>query len=184
MTLRKKIYLFSIIIILISLCLIFLIIYPLFIGIKKSSEELISQKKDLASLEAKMENLRKLKILYPEIAPDLEKIDHLFVDFAMPIEFIRFLEELSRETVNQIEISLLPLPRAKEDLWNSFSFQINSRSPFPNFLKFLEKLENSPYLIEITNLGIKRLAEREPGQLNGISPGDVMSNLTIRVFAK
>ena len=170
--------------ILLTLGLISLTIYPLFIGIKRGSEELISQKKELASLEVKMENLRKLEILYPEISPDLEKIDNLFINFEMPIEFISFLEQLSRETVNQIEIFPLVQPKTPEDFWQPLSFQINLKSSFPNFLMFLEKLENSPYLIEITNLDIKRLTEKEPEQLKEISPGFVMINLALKVFTK
>jgi len=186
MTLTKKIYLSLATFNILSLGLIFFLIYPLFIEIKKNSKDLISQKQTIQALEAKIENLEKFKILYQDLKPDLEKINTLFVDPEVPIEFISFLEKTSADCEVLIKISSAPAKKTKTDPWPSINFQIFTFSSFPNFLKFLEKLENSPYLIEISNLSIQRITEADLKLKKDerLALGDVKSTFTIKVYTK
>ena len=115
----------------------------------------------MTTLQLKIENLENFKSLYEKYRPSLEKVDNLFVDSEVPVEFIAFLEKTAEETQVEIGISSISLGKNADDLWSFNAFQITSNSSFPNFLKFLEKLETSPYLIRIQNLNIYRLAEEE-----------------------
>jgi Tfp pilus assembly protein PilO len=173
MTITKKIHLsIAIFIILIILIAVFAI-FPLFRGIKNNSQELISQKESLAAQEAKITNLERFKILYNQLEEILEKIDDLFVDSEVPVGFISFLETTSENCQLKIEISPASAPKNKKELWPSLTFQIKTTGTFPNFLKFLEKLEASPYLIEIKNINV--------GRLEG---GEVKANFSLKVFTK
>ena len=186
MTLKNKINGCLIIFTLLGVCLIVFLIHPLFSGIKKSSQDLLSQRQTLVSFEAKVESLERFKTLYLEIKPDLEKISTLLVNLEVPVEFISFLEETSQDCQVLMEISPTSAARTKKDPWPSLAFQINSMSSFPKFLKFLEKLETSPYLIKIQNLNINKLGETGlPVETQWlISMGDVRANLLIKVFSK
>ncbi len=186
MTLTKKFYLSLATFSILSIGLIFFLIYPLFIEIKRNSKNLISQKQTIQALTAKIENLEKFKILYQDLKPDLEKIETLFVDPEIPIEFISFLERTSEDCDVLAKISSAPARKIKTDPWPSINFQISTFSSSPNFLKFLEKLESSPYLIEISNLSIQRMAEADLKlkEYERFTLGDVKATLTIKVYTK
>jgi len=186
MTLKNKINLFLVIFGTISICLIAFIIYPFFSEIKKNSEDLIFKKQRLLSLEAKIGNLGQLQNLWQGIEPDIKKIDQLFIDPDVPVEFINFLEITSRDCDVSTKISPGLPTHAKKDPWPSLTFQITLVGSSPNFLKFLEKLEASPYLIEIKNLNERRLTEKEleSKRFEKFSLGDVETTLSLKVYTK
>jgi len=171
MTLKNKINLSLIIFIVLSVCLIVLVIYPLFKEIKNSSEELVSEKQKLFSLERKIENLKEFQTLWLKIEPNLKKIDQLFIDPQVPVEFVNFLEKIAKDSEILIEISSALSSKTEKDPWPSLLLQINSTAPFSKFLKFLEKIEASPYLIEIQDLNARGLIE-----------GDTEITLSIKVY--
>jgi len=186
MTPKNKINLSLVTFSIFIICSIIFIIYPLFSEIKKNSEDLIIQKSAIVSLEAKVENLEESQTLWLKIKPNLEKIDKLFINSEVPVEFIDFLEMASQDC--DTPIKLFPsLPReAKGELWPFLTFQITLDNSFPKVLKFIEKLENSPYLIEIQNLNIRKLTEGElkSEEYEKFSLGGVKTSLSIKVYAK
>ena len=186
MSFKRKIYISIIIFSGLSILLTVFLIYPLFSEIEKSSQNFLSQKQKLLALEKKVENLEKFKKILPEISTDLKKIDNLFVDPKVPIDFISFLEKTSQDFQLSLKISPgLPL-KIEKDPWPSIGFQLSLAGSFSNFTKFLEKLESGPYLIEIQNLTISRLSETElkSKEFENFLPGDVKANLSIKVYTK
>lgn len=186
MTLEKKINLSIAVLVILVLSFSIFLIYPLFSEIKNASRELILKKEDLLFFERNIENLTKFQVRYREIEPNLEKISSLFIDTKAPVRFISFLEGLAENFQFPIEISTAQTPKAKEDLWPSLSFTIKTIAPFSQFAVFLEKLENSPYLIEIQNLNIQRLTEKELQlkEFEEYKLGDVRISLSLKVFGK
>lgn len=186
MNLKKKIISSLIIFSLIFLFFIFFLIFPSFKEIKNLSRELISKKEEILFLEEKIKKLEEFQKNYKKIKPDLEKIDSLFVEEKMPLEFIDFLKRISKDCQIPIEISTISITKTKEDPWIPIGFQINSFGSFPNFLKFLDKLEASQYLIKIENLNISKLTETEikSKEFEGASLGDVKILLSIKVYGK
>ena len=186
MILKNKINLSLIIFSILSISLIVFLIYPLFKEIKNNSEDLISKKQKLLSLETKIENLEKFQSLWQEIEPDFKKIDQLFIDSEVPVEFISFLEATARDCELSIEISSTLPSKIEKDPWPSLFFQISPTTSFPKFLRFLAKIETSPYLIEIQNLNAKRLTEKELGSkaFERFSLGDVKTALSIKIYTK
>jgi len=186
MTPKRKINIFLIIFGLLTVFLVIFVIYPLFSGIKISSQDLLSQRKTLISFEAKLESFERFKNLYPQIQPDVEKISTLLVSAEVPVEFITFLENTARDCQVSLDIGSAAQGESKEDPWPFLALKMSSVSSFPNFLKFLDKLEASPYLIEVQNLNISKVTQTglltEEGK--AFSTGDVQATLSIKVFTK
>jgi len=179
MAIKKRIYSTLIIFAFLIILIIVFIVFPLFCEIKNNSKELIVQKEKFVDLETKIINLEKFKVSYTELRPFLKEIDNLFVDSKAPIEFIGFLENTSKES--QLKIEILPTSdkKTEKDFWSYLTFQITSTGSFPNFLKFLEKLENSLYLVEIQNINIGKLI----GDKDAVSD-NVRANFSVKVFVK
>jgi hypothetical protein len=186
MTYKKKITIS--IVFFLSLIILFFVflIYPLFLEIKNISQDFLNQKKELMAFEKRVENLKKFQKLFPKISAHLEKIDNLFVNPEVPVDFILFLERLSQESDLSLKISQNLSLEIKKDSWPFFSFQLNLVGSFPNLSRFLEKLESAFYLIEIQNLTINRLneAELKSKEFEQFSLGDVKAILSIKVYTK
>jgi len=158
---KKKIYLLGLIFGVLNIALIIFLVFPLINSLKKSSQDLISQRKELISFSEKKENFKNLEKIYQANQKKLEEIELLFIDPETPIDFIDFLENTAKDPQVSIKISLAPEKKQESDFGPTLSFNISRESSYPNFLKFLEKLENGPYLIEIQNLNIKKLEEEK-----------------------
>ena len=171
MDFNKKIY--------ISLCLFtaaalvfaFFVIHPLLTQIRENSSNFVLQKNSFAELQEREANFKKLKNFYQTYEQDLKRIDALFINSSDPVEFTAFMEFLENDAKDcglSIEILSLPVKKAESDAWNFNNYQLSLEGSFSNVLKFLEKLENAPYLIEISNLNTKKDS----------------ANLTIKAYTK
>ena len=180
----KKIFLSSFLLGLFTISVITFLIYPLFKEIKKNSEGLVLEKKKIISLAREKENLKKMEGIFKTYQSDLEKIENLFVDPEVPIEFISFLEKTAKDCKVSIKISSTSQKEIKEDPWPSIFFQIDLKSSFSNLSKFLEKLNSSIYLIEIQNLNVSRLTESDLRLKEGqkLSLDDVKATFSLKVF--
>lgn len=185
MTTKNKVYLSLVIFVLLGVSLIIFLVQPVYKDIGTSSEELILEKQTLTSLEAKIKNIEDFRKNYQETKENLEKTKNLFIKFKAPISFIYFLEKSAQ--VSQIPLEIFPsqVKENKEGVWSYIVFKIDSVCSFPNFLKFLEKLESSPYLIEIYGLTITKLTENDlkREEFENYSLGDINISLSIKVFA-
>ena len=186
MAITNKIKISAVIFIVLSISFIVFLIWPLFREIKKSSANILSQKAGLTTLETKTKNLEEFKSYSQEIKPNLEKIDTIFIDPEVPVEFIRFLEKTARDCQASLKISPAFPTQIEKEPWPALLFQVTTTSPFPNFLKFLEKLESSIYLIEIQSLNISRLTETElkSPELEKFSLGDIRARVSLKAFTK
>ncbi len=185
MNLKKKIYIILAIFCFAVLILAVVLIYPLLEGIKENSEQLITTRKELVFLEKQITELKEFKENYQEYKPNLEIIDKLFVDPETPLQFIQFLETRAANSNISLEISAIIPQREKtsSDLWDNTVFQISLKGSFSNFLRFLEKIEASSYLIESQNLTVNELNKGAIGP-EGKSLGNIEANLSIKVFTK
>jgi hypothetical protein len=169
-----------------SILLIVFFIVPIFRQIAGISQDFYSQKNELAYLNEEKNNLKKIENIYQTYQSDLDKIENLFFDPEVPIGFIAFLEKTAADCQIKLEISSMVKKTEKEDTWPSLSVQLLTTGSFTNSSKFLEKLENSPYLIEILDLNVRKLAGKEAstGGLANIPEPDTAAILSIKVFTK
>jgi len=178
---RKKIYLWLLFFGLVSLFFISFLTPKFLKEIRANSQELISLKDDLASFQRETENLQQLRKIYQNYQENLTKIEKIFIDPKLPIEFIDFLEKNAQ--ISQLEYKISPVSARESESSASLFFQTSTSGSFPNFLRFLEKLENSPYLIDILNLNVKKLTEGKI-RSGGLSPQDVEATFLIKVYTK
>lgn len=186
MSSEQKIIIISSVFILSVLLLVFFAIYPLFREIEKNSEKFFENKKKEILIEEKIKDLNSFKGICQKIEEDLKKVDQLFVDQKVPIGFIEFLEKTAENSNVLIDISPSPGTTRKGDLWPSLDFKITVSGSFPNCAKFLEKVETAPYLIEVQNLNLRRLTEKEleSQKLKQFSTKNVTGILSIKTFAQ
>ena len=183
---KNKIFIISVIFGLMILALIIFLIYPLFKEIKKNSQVMLVFKEELILLRTQIKELKEFGAVYENYQPNLAKINQLFFDSKNPVKFIRFLEKTAFDSGVSIEISPLIFPKKEKEtkLWDYVTFKLSSKGSFPNFLKFSDKLEVSPYLTEIQNLTLKRLSEKELKVGEEYSLGDITATCLIKVFTK
>ena len=165
---KKKIIISSIIFGIVNLALIYFLIYPLVQGIKRSSQNLVRTKKELTLFQTKVEEVEQAKENYEKLKSNLDKIDKLFIDPEIPIDLIKFWEKTADDSGLSIDISPVSLKPVAADSWSSIGFSLILTGFFPDFLKFLEKIETSFYLLEVQGLTVK----------------DLKADLMVKVFTK
>lgn len=189
MNLKKQTIIILGIFIAIVLILVSVLIYPLFKGVKKASLNFIEIKKELALFHDREGEIESLKSDYEEIKRDLEKTEDFFVNAEVPIGLIEFWEKTALNSGIVVIIAPISL-RSKEDdeknEWDSMGFRLNSVGSFPDFLRFLEKIEVSSYLMEIEDLSVRKLSSSDLGndRYENFSINDVRTILTVKVFTK
>ena len=190
MILNKKLKYFIIVVIIANISA-FCVILFLLNSIGKDAQLLSTQKKELFRIEKRAENSEKLEKKYQDYNLELKKIDNLFAEKSMLIEFIEFLEQTADSCSLTTEISALSFqgykaPKKGEPAilypWDFFNIKISTQGDFNNSFIFLRKLENSPYLMEIENLDIRKQEIKEKGTEQIID--FISANLSIKVYAK
>lgn len=179
MTITKRINITLIFFSLLIISIIVFAIVPLFQAIGNNSKEVVVQKQKMSLLEVESISLKENE---PSMEPShqfMEEVGKLFIDSEVPLEFINFLEDVSQEC--QLNTEILPSfeKNTEKDVWSYSTFQLVSSGYFFNFLKLLEKLENSPYLIDVQNMNISRVGAQEEGGLTNIK-----ASFAIKVFVK
>ncbi|MFC1789385.1 type 4a pilus biogenesis protein PilO [Patescibacteria group bacterium] len=175
----KNTYIFSGILGTAMILLVVFVIYPVFNGIEKDSRDFISLKRELNSLKMEIQKLEEVKKQNLDYQENLKKIDTLFIDSEIPVDFVRFLENLSLDSGISIDISFSSEPQGQNHPWPALLFYISAEGSFESFLRFLNKLENTPYLVEVQNLTVKRLTGE------GVEASeDISANITLIVFSK
>ncbi len=177
MNIKKKIYFSLALSIVLNLSIIFFLIYPNFLGLKKDSENFLWRQQELFLLDEREMNVNKFKNFYNKEKVNLNEIERSFINPDLPVDFIGFLEKISQDSQLLIKISPIPAAKTADDPWNSIGFQLELDGSFPDFLKFLEKLESNVYLIEIKNLNIQNLTE-------SAASGNVKANIVLKVYTR
>ncbi len=155
----------------------------LFAAIQKESGRLLSQKAELAQMNADADELDNFELRFEEYEKDWTRVGELFVDPITPIDFLEFLEKLSQTSQVSIEISPSNPMKAPGDYWPSLDFRVTVSGLYGNMAKVIEKIEYAPYLLEIKSLAIKPPATRDTkgGQ---VTPVQVDADMVVKVYTK
>ena len=156
-----------------------LAIVPLLQGISKDSRHLeVQYLKVLEASSAEKEAAEFLKFSQAK-EEDFRAIENIFVDGETPIGFIQFIEGIA--AASNLAVKITPdTPKKKKGVpWPVMDFQLASSASYPEFLRFLEKLENGPYLLLVQNISLTR--ERTLAKEEDIAK-DVSFTLLIQVF--
>ena len=166
LTMSKNTNLPLIVLGIVTLVLAVLVARTLFLGVRQESANLIATRGVLIDFENKSKNLKSFQTTYGDCQENLAKMDQLFVDKEEPIAFIEFLEKEAKNFHLAIDITPLNIKEAEGDPWPSISFRLVLNGSFPNFLRFLEKVESSPYLISLTNFDLKKPTDKTNGDVS------------------
>ena len=159
--------------ILLLLALIVLILGTAFFFTNKFEQQVEltrENKRQLIQLEKEQERIRDLETVAKEVRKNWDRIDKLFVDSDVPLEFVRFIENLANQNNLNAEISSVREHETKQGQIQ-LSFVVNLEGNFIDMTTFLVQLENAPYLIEIEQFQIEANTKQN-------------MNLTLSVLAK
>lgn len=163
---------------------IFLII-PLVKGIEKDSRDLIIIKADKEFFSEERNNIKKFENIFKEIQPNIEKTNIFFVSSEVPVDFINFLDKLASES--NILIKIYPsvsLEKPNKNSWPFLNFNLEASGSFSNFSKFIEKLENNSYLIQVQNLNIRKTKTEFSSSSDEVLSNEISASFFLKVFAK
>jgi len=154
--------------------------------IQRNSQEFLLERKTLTLMEREFQEFENFERNSAFYQSNLEKLDKLFLNPEVPIDFVQFLEKESENIGLLIKISPSIITSRESDPWESIGFQILLTGSFPNCLKFLEKLQISPWLLEIQMTEVKRITEKELQleELKDFSLGDVFFSIILKVYTK
>jgi hypothetical protein len=163
----KKI-LFSLFVIFFGIIFAVFVCFILFTGIQENSQDYVAQRKAIANLEANFENKKNLKNVFQDYELNFQKFQNFFIEQDAPIDFFEFLEDKAEHCSLLIEISSSSVKESKEEKNRYLNLQITLKGDEQNFLRFLEQIENSDYLIEVVSLNLKKANKEKLGIITAL----------------
>jgi len=178
MNIKIKNFIIAIIFIVIYLAVILFFVWSLIKDIKNESLNLVMQKNEEFSFKEQMFFLEKFN---QEI---FLKYEEALIDSKNPIILIKFLENTAKESNVTLDILLTPSLAQKigTDIWPSISMQIKFSGSFQNTLKFINKLENSPYFLSIESLKMNKSEEKV--KVKNITSIIIKTDCLLKIFTK
>jgi len=173
-----KKYSFNLIIGLIDISLVIFIIFSPVKIIIKDVNDLSFLKKTLFSLEEQEDNFNMLDKSYRANFEAINKLDGLFVNSQEPIDFLTFIENSSIEFNLDTKIVPTNPQKLKNDPWSSMIFRLSSKGELMKIMAFMDKLENSGYLAEITDVNLKKIVNK------GDMSNQPEAEFSLKVFIK
>ncbi len=164
-----------------SLMFLGVVVYPVFQGVLEDYGRILLHKKEILQLKEDAKGSREFETLSARYAKEFTQLESLFVDSKTPIAFFRFLDETA--ALFNLTIEKVPgLARHLEgDPWPSFEVRLAGGGSYPNVTAFLQKIENSLYLIEIKTLTISSKKSFQGPPAGG---GEVDFSLSLKVFTE
>ena len=184
-TAKQKIYLTLVLFGAMFLILIIFGFLPFFKKVKTISQEFNLEKNTLDLVQTQLEELKDFQRKASSYHPFLEELQKLFVVEDAPISFIEFLEKEAKTSQLSLKINPLNIKPSEADPWIPVSFSVSLGGSFPSCLRFLDRLENSPWLVDIFQLNVERVSKKSSWQrkFESLQPGDVYFNLSLKAFS-
>ncbi|RLC40360.1 MAG: hypothetical protein DRH33_00110 [Candidatus Nealsonbacteria bacterium] len=181
---KKKLYLTVFFFTLLFGILLRMGVFPVITEIERSTELLKFQKKALGRFESRVESFKTFQKDFPLYQPTLDKLEDLFVAEDAPIRFLEFLEKEARDFDLSIKISPFKISQKKEDPWEVVGFSVVFWGKFQDCLRFLERVEKGPFLVEISQLSVEKISEASSAlkEFENLQPGDTYFNLVLKTF--
>lgn len=134
--------------------LVFFIAFS-FWKIKKESSIFLAEKSQIAVLTSQSVDIESFKNNYDSYKDNFQKIEAMFVDQQNPLSFIKFLEDSA--VLSKVEISISPPSYVQEGAQKFINVQVSCSGQLPGELKFLETIENGPYLVSVQSVSLSGL---------------------------
>lgn len=153
--------------------------FPLIADIRKIAQNTVDFRATAAVDDLRVDNAADFARFAKEEKENFLAMAAVFADAAMPLDLIGTLENAAATAGARIEFLPLPAPPA-----GAASLRLEAKisgSP-PATLRLIEKIENSPYLIEIENVAI--FSETPAASENTEEAGLVQGRILLKIYAK
>jgi len=137
----------------VAMGMIFFAVFPLAADIKEAASRIGVQRGEIADYDFRIANARKFMLFSKSQSYGLEKAEGVFADSRMPLDLINSIEAAAE--ISDVAIEFLPsLPQDPLDGWPFVKIEINASGAVPAILRFVERMENGRYLMEIESVDI------------------------------
>ena len=182
----KKIIIFSSVSLLVVLLMALLMVAPLLKNIYGIFNSILETKKDLASFENEASKADVFNSDYDNLQITSEKIEQNLVNESAPIELIKFFEDTAKEMDLLVDIYPASVLKRNRDPWESIGFSIELIGDFSSAMRFLEKIENSPYLIETIKFNAKSITQKDVSykRYQDFIIGQILTSIEFKAYTK
>lgn len=161
-------------------------IMPVVSKIRQTAIKIGEQNDKISSLDRSVEEIKEYRIYYRQHQDDFAKLDGIFINAEMPLQFINFLDAAAQDC--QVAIKMEPAQKilVKGDEWPSINFQISLEGTFPRVIQFIEKIEASPFLAEVKSAGVSAKTAVQPEGSEDISlfAPIVSANILLKAYSR
>ncbi|MCX6758389.1 MAG: hypothetical protein NTX14_01645 [Candidatus Nealsonbacteria bacterium] len=165
--------------------ILFLAIAAVIIGslvydIENIGSKLNEQDRDISVLNERIAKAKEFRVFRSQNEDELAKLEKTFVGADPPLDFINFLEDVSRNCQVDSSISASAISKTEKDAFPSINFQVALTGTFSSAMKFLKKIESGPYLVEINSLAIRN--DDNSGSLDRDAVRKVKMDISIKAY--
>ena len=179
MTSRKNIFIISGILGILTIIMIISSVF-LFNEVVGASRNLLAEKQKIVISEKEFSELESFEARYDDYKSNLDKIEQLFISVKAPVVFIEFLEKIALGNNLELDMSI---PSVSQDGSTSLmSFQFSLIGNFSDIIRFTKIIENSPYLIKVGNINVKKYLAPNTDKKNISSV--VRADFSVQALAK
>lgn len=163
---KNKIIISAILFFVIDVVVVVFLIIPTFRKINAGAAECLVYKQEFAEIRAEISNFKDFEKNYYLYLRRLEEMKDLisgqvFVDRALPLDMIGFLEEEAGKDNLSLKITPFPLVKDEENDFDFVAFRLTISGQFPGLLRFIKRVENSQRLVELEDLVISKKKREE-----------------------
>ena len=182
MSSKNKIYLNCSVSLIASGLLVWFLVAPCWQQIAQNVQELTEEESNLALLNSQLDVFEDFQSKKEQYQNYLLLIESFFIQADAPIGFMEFLESAAQLLNLKLTISAFG---PDKDLKYSAGFKAQIEGGFPAALMFLERLEQGPWLVEISKVSINRFTESagRPSE-SGLKDGDVILTIDLKSIAR
>ena len=154
--------------------------FPLIADIRKIAQNTVDFRATAAVDDLRVDNAADFARFAKEEKENFLAMAAVFADAAMPLDLIGTLEAATSAAGARIEF--LPLSAPPTAAGSSLRLEAKIGGTTTAILRLIEKIENSPYLIEIESVAIFSEASAVSGDVGRAAP--VQGRILLKIYAK
>ena len=154
--------------------------FPLIANIRKIAQNTVDFRATAAVDDLRVDNAADFARFAKKEKENFLAMAAVFADAAMPLDLIGTLEAAASAAGARIEF--LPLSAPPTAAGSSLRLEAKIGGTTTAILRLIEKIENSPYLIEIENVAI--FSETPAASENTEEAGLVQGRILLKIYAK
>lgn len=151
---------------LVIFCLLYFIVVPTVLDIKKMNNEIEKQRIDLETKYIKGQSLKKLSENLESIEPKLELLNQIFINKNRELEYITALENRASANGLSQKINLSSPEAAGEQNFQKAGLQLLAAGAFSKQFKYLMDLEALNYYTNIKQLEFSPIKNQGADRVN------------------